>query len=196
MRNKNIIIAYLIVSFIFITVGILSLEKYSYSGYYTDKIINWIWLAMTFFIIIWFWRKKMIKVYFWLLVSGLILSILPMMIPLFGIVHYFSTIGCHQRIGLDKIYRIERGRPNVLYNPQITVYRKEGILEKQISRVPYSHITDHVLRSNVELPIDESKQPIQQAKLIKVTKDSIGIEYQIMNKKNIFYHKVKESRFD
>ncbi|WPO90456.1 hypothetical protein [Chryseobacterium sp. YR459] len=195
MNNKNIVIAYLAVTLVFLFGIVLSLNNYSFAGYYIDKIINWLWLLMTIFIIIRFWKKKVIKIYFGLLISGIILSILPMMIPFFGIVHYFSTIGCEQRIQLDDTYRLERGRPGVLYNPLITIYKKEGIFEKQILRTPYSEIIDKVSEPSSET-LYEKTRPIQDAKLMSVNNDSIGIEYQIMNKKKLIYHKNKLNWFD
>ncbi|AZB08825.1 hypothetical protein EG344_08320 [Chryseobacterium sp. G0162] len=197
MKNKNIVIAYLVVTLILLSEIILNLNKYSYAGYYSDKIIGWLWLAMTVFIIIKLWKKKAVKVYFGLLVGAIILSILPMMIPFFGIVNYFSTIGSYQRIQLDDHYRIDRNRPNVLYNPQVTIYRREGIVEKQISRIPYNEVLEKVFQcSSIDLPVDDKKENIQRAKLIMANKDSIGIEYQITNKKQIFYHKVNENWFE
>jgi hypothetical protein len=138
----------------------------------------------------------MIKVYFGLLISGIILSILPMMIPFFGIIHYFSTIGCEQRIRLDDTYRIERGRPGALYRPLITIYKKEGIFEKQISRIPYSDIIEKTVQPSEEIYLDDKKLPIQEAKLINVNQDSIGIEYRILNKQKVIYHKNKLNWFD
>lgn len=195
MNNKNTVIAYLAVTLVFLFGIILSLNNYSFAGYYIDKVINWLWLLMTIFIIIRFWKKKVIKVYFGLLISGIILSILPMMIPFFGIIHYFSTIGCEQRIQLNDTYRMERGRPGALYKPLITIYKKEGIFEKQISRIPYSDITDKVTEPSFET-LYEKNRPIQEAKLINVNQDSIGIEYRILNKQKVIYHKNKLNWFD
>lgn len=92
MKNKNIVIAYLVVTLIFLGEVVLNFNQYSYAGYYPDKIIGWLWLVMTVFIIIRLWKKKAIKAYFAFLVAGIILSILPMMIPFFALVSYFSTI--------------------------------------------------------------------------------------------------------
>lgn len=196
MSNKNIVIAYLAVTLVFLFGIVLSLNNYSFAGYYTYKIINWLWLLITIFIIVRFWKKKVIKVYFGLLISGIILSILPMMIPFFGIIHYFSTIGCEQRVQLDDTYRIERGRPGALYRPLITIYKKEGIFEKQISRIPYSDIIEKTVQPSEEIYLDDKKLPIQEAKLINVNQDSIGIEYRILNKQKVIYHKNKLNWFD
>jgi len=196
MSNKNLVIAYLAVTLVFLFGIVLSLNNYSFAGYYIDKIINWLWLLMTIFIIVRFWKRKVIKVYFGFLISGIILSILPMMIPFFGIIHYFSTIGCEQRVQLDDTYRIERGRPGALYRPLITIYKKEGIFEKQISRIPYSDIIEKTVQPSEDTYLDDKKLPIQEAKLINVNPDSIGIEYRILNKLKVIYHKNKLNWFD
>ncbi|MBP2618759.1 hypothetical protein [Chryseobacterium jejuense] len=197
MKNKNIVIAYFVVTFIFLSEVVLNFNKYSYAGYYTDKIMSWLWLAMTVFIIIRLWKKKAIKAYFGLLVAGIILSILPMMIPFFALVSYFSTIDSYQRIQLDDNYRIERHRPGALAKPQIAIYKQEGIFEKEMGRTPYIEILEKVLqRSSIDIPSEERNEPIQEAKLVNANKDSIGIEYKIMNKKQVFYHKINGNLFE
>ncbi|TZF92587.1 hypothetical protein FW781_21370 [Chryseobacterium panacisoli] len=196
MSNKNIGITYLAVTLVFLFGFVLSLNNYSFAGYYIDKMINWLWLLMTIFIIIRFWKKKVIKVYFGLLISGIVLSILPMLIPFFGIIHYFSTIGCEQRIQLDDTYRIERGRPGALYQPLITIYKREGIFEKQVSRIPYSDIIEKTVQPSNETYLNDKSLPIQEAKLINANQDSIDIEYRILNKQKVIYHKNKLNWFD
>ena len=119
MSNKNILLLYAFISLVFLAEVVLSLNHYSFSGYYTDKIINWMWLAMTLLIILRFWRKKVVKAYFAVLIFSVLLSMLPMMIPFFALVNYFSTLDDYQQIQLDKIYRIERTRRNVLDKPKV-----------------------------------------------------------------------------
>lgn len=191
MNSKKIHMIYLVITLIFLGEVILSLYGYSYLGYYSDKIINWIWLGMTIFMIIRFWKKKWIKIYFSVLVWGLIMSILPMMIPFFAIVNYFSTMDDYQQIQLNDSYRIERSRPNVLHKPQVQIYKKEAVIfEKAIYRTDYPFILEDVLQNT---SLNSNKYPpIQAARLVDVRKDSIGIEYQIMDKKRIYYHKKKQ----
>ncbi len=150
------------------------------------------WLAMTLLIILRFWRKKVVKAYFAVLIFSVLLSMLPMMIPFFALVNYFSTLDDYQQIQLDKIYRIERTRRNVLDKPKVYIYKNEGIVEKEIYKVPYLEIVEKVFQDHFTNDIAGEAQPIQKAKLVSVDKDSLGIEYEIMNKKNIFYHKDKE----
>ncbi|SDJ89281.1 hypothetical protein [Chryseobacterium jejuense] len=197
MKNKNIVIAYLVITLVFLSEVVLNFNQYSYAGYYTNKIIGWLWLALTVFIIIRLWKKKAIKAYFGLLVAGIILSILPMMIPFFALLSYFSTIDSYQRISLNNDYRIERHRPGALAKPQISIYKQKGIFEKEIGRTPDIEILEKVLqRSSIDIPSDDRNEPIQQAKLVNANKDSIGIEYKIMNKKQIFYHKINGNQSD
>lgn len=197
MKNKSIIILYLLVTLIFLSEVVLNFNQYRYTGYYTGKIIGWLWLAMTVFIIIRLWKIKAIKAYFGLLITGIILSILPMMIPFFALVSYFSTIDSYQRIQLEDNYRIERYRPGALSKPQIAIYKQESILEKRVCKTPYIEVLEKVLQLPwVDIPSEKKQDPIQEAKLVKAYKDSIGIEYQIMNKKQIFYHKIYENQFE
>lgn len=192
MKSKHLPAIYLAITVLFVIEIILSWKQYSFAGYYTDKVINWAWLAMTVFMIIRFWKRKTAKAYFTLLLSVIILSILPMMIPFFGIVCYFSTIDDYQQIELNDSYRIERTRPGALSKPQIYIYQKEGILEKKIYKTPYLEIVEHVIQNPLKREPGQKDPQIQQAKLISSNKDSIGIEYQIMGKKHIFYHKSQE----
>ncbi|HAO28393.1 MAG TPA: hypothetical protein DCQ68_13510 [Chryseobacterium indologenes] len=192
MSNKNILLLYAFISLVFLAEVVLSLNHYSFSGYYTDKIINWMWLAMTLLIILRFWRKKVVKAYFAVLIFSVLLSMLPMMIPFFALVNYFSTLDDYQQIQLGKIYRIERTRRNVLDKPKVYIYKNEGIVEKEIYKVPYLEIVEKVFQDHFTNDIAGEAQPIQKAKLVSVDKDSLGIEYEIMNKKNIFYHKDKK----
>lgn len=113
------------------------------------------------------------------------------MIPFFAMVYYFSTLDDYQQIELNDTYRLERTRPSALQKPFIYIYQKQGIIEKEIYRTPYAQLVENALQKSFLEP-EEVQLPIQNAKIITIDKDSIGIEYQIMNKKKIFYHKQKD----
>ncbi len=192
--NKALIIVYVFLTTLFVFRVILSFYDYSYSGYYTDKIVNWSWLFFTVIIIIWFWKKRRVKIYFYSLLIFLLLSILPMAIPFFGILFFFSTIDDYQQIELNNNYRIERTNHQALSIHRIYIYKKKGIIEENIGRPIYSDIVEKVLNLNMEDILYEFEEyPIQNAKLIDVNKDSIGIEYQIKNKKKLVYHSLKNN---
>ncbi len=189
MKTKILITSYLIISCLFILGIILNYFDYSYVGYWTDKIINWMWLGLTFLIIILYWKLKAIKFYFMSLCLLILLSILPMAIPFFGIIKYFSTIDDYQQIYLTKNYRIERKKAQALSLTRIYVYKRKGILEKNICRISYESIIESCLGKNQS----HKNYYIENAKLFFVNSDSIGIEYEILDKKNIIYHKLNSN---
>lgn len=120
------------------------------------------------------------------------LSVVPMAIPFFVILHYFSTINDFQQIQISPGYRIERTRTNALSMQRIYVYEKKGIFEKNICRPCYSQIVEKTLNiDNLKTSVDIDKTPIQNSKLVEINKDSMEIEYQILGKKKNFSHKIK-----
>ena len=196
IKLKYLIAVYVISSTLFIFGVILTFYDYSYRGYYSDKIINWIWLLLNFLIIIIYWKKKFVKISLLIVVLFLSLSIIPMGIPFFGKVYYFSTIDDYQQIKLNENYRIERTRQNALSMPRIYIFQDKGILEKNICRTKYQEIIQKIEKKNsYSSDIDERTTQIQQAKLISINKDSLGIEYKILNKKGIFYHKFEDDGY-
>lgn len=191
MTNRVLIIAYCSISLLFLVGVCLSFYDYSYYGYISDKIINWLWLVFTLLLIFRFWNKRIIKIYFFSLLSLLFLSIIPMGIPFFGILNYFTTIGDYQQIKLNRVYRLERTRAHALSMTKIFVYKKIGIFEKNICRADYATIIANVLNvDRLENSLDEETTTIQSASFINANLDSIGIEYQILNKTKIIYHKI------
>lgn len=191
MTDRILTFLYLLVSLLFLLGIILTFYDYSYLGYYSDKIINWLWLGFTFIIIFKFWNKKSVKVFFFALVSIIVLSILPMAIPFFGIINYFTKTGDYQQIQLNSNYRIERTRQSSLSMERIYVYEKKGILEKNICRPDYSQIVEKVLNINTfDNSINMDSLDIKDCKLIAINKDEIEIEYQILDKKKSLLHKL------
>jgi len=187
--KKGVTISYLIITLLFIVRVGLSFYDYNYSGYYTDKIINWSWLLGTGIVLILFWKKKAIKVYFFSLLGFVIVSVLPMAIPFFSIVYSFSTIDDYQQMNLNNNYRIERTKQQALSIERIYIYEKRGVLEKNICRSSYLDIIEKTLNVDRNTnSIDLEKIPIQNARLIHCNKDSIGIEYTIDNKTKLIYH--------
>ncbi len=196
MIRKFLIISYLAISLIFIFGIILSFNDYSYCGYYTDKIINWTWLAFTLVIVNRLWKKRTTKICFFSALTLLVLSVLPMGVPFLLILNYFTTIDDYQQIKLNDNYRMERTSQHPLSMPRIYIYKKEGLLEKNIYRTAYLDIIQNVVNANEDIPnIDEKNTPIQETKLISINSDSIGIEYKILNKKGIFYHKFDDDGY-
>ena len=185
---RILIFLYAIATLFIIFMIVLVSNGYSFYGYWADKLVKWIWLLFTIFISIWFWKKRIIKIYISVLFSLLVLSIIPMAIPFIGIVYSFTTISDYQQIDLNENYRLERTRYSALSMQRIFIYKREGLLEKNIYRTAYSDILENILKVNEDFEMG-NKLSIQNAKLISVSNDSIGIEYTILDKTTVYYHK-------
>lgn len=177
----------------------LNLMGLNLKGEYTYQILAWTWIIFTFYIIIKFWEIIYIKIYGFLLFALVGLSILPMAIPFLSIVSFLFNMNTIQTIKVNDEYKIVVTK-KVMAMKRAYIYNSESkfpILEKSnnIARPDYSDIVSETLNINSDDPklYEYENEPIQQAKLISINKDSIGIEYQILNKKKIIYHNLNET---
>ena len=172
----------------------LNYFDWQFAGYLPEKIIAWIWIFTTIIFILFFWRNKSVKIYSVTIVTLLILSIIPMAIPFFGIVNYLTKQGDYQEIKLNENFRIERTQHHPLSMPRVYIYKKYlGILEKNICRTDYREIIENVmnLKNNDSIfSIDLKETPIQSARLISDNYKKIEIEYKIKDKKKIIQHEL------
>ena len=177
----------------------LNLMGLNLKGEYTYQILAWTWIIFTFYIVIKFWKIIYIKIYGFLLFALVGLSILPMAIPFLSIVSFLFNMNTIQTIKVNDEYKIVVTK-KVMAMKRAYIYNSESkfpILEKSnnIARPDYSDIVSETLNINSDDPklYKYENEPIQQAKLISINKDSIGIEYQILNKKKIIYHNLNET---
>ncbi len=177
----------------------LNLMGLNLKGEYTYHILAWTSIIFTFYIVIKFWKIIYIKIYGFLLFALVGLSILPMAILFLSIVSFLFNMNTIQTIKVNDEYKIVVTK-KVMAMKRAYIYNSESkfpILEKSnnIARTDYSDIVSETLNINSDDPklYEYENEPIQQAKLISINKDSIGIEYQILNKKKIIYHNLNET---
>lgn len=122
-----------------------------------------------------------------------------MAIPFIAILSFLFNLDTIQTIKMNDEYKIVVMK-KVMAKKRTYIYNSESkflILEKSqnIARPDYSDIVSETLNINFDDPklYEYENEPIQQAKLVSVNKDSIGIEYQILNKKKIIYHNLNET---
>lgn len=129
MEKKQILIRFyfLVSALIVLNVIIYCFWQMSFRGYWSDRIIFWIWLIATPIVVMSFWKKIWTKIYFWLLVSGLILSIIPMAMPFFGILLSASGSGRLNHFSLDKNFRVQTVGYGVMGRPRVQIV-KDGLL--------------------------------------------------------------------
>lgn len=186
---RLVIYTYILLSIIFLAGVGLSFYGYSYAGYYTDKIIGWLWLLLSVVMIARFWKRSITKVIAGGMLVLLLLSLMPMLVPFYGMVYYFSTMGNKQRITLNNQYRIERTRRGALAMEEMVVYKRWGILEQRISVTPWSDVAEEIMHVLPEY-FYKANPGIERARLLLVHKDSIGIVYTIDGITEVFYHKL------
>lgn len=160
----------------------LNLIGLNLKGEYTYQILAWTWIIFTFYIVIKFWKIIYIKIYGFLLFALVGLSILPMAIPFLSIVSFLFNMNTIQTIKVNDEYKIVVTK-KVMAMKRAYIYNSESkfpILEKSnnIARPDYSDIVSETLNINFDDPklYEYENEPIQQAKLISINKDSIGIE--------------------
>ncbi|MBT30959.1 MAG: hypothetical protein CMO01_14970 [Thalassobius sp.] len=110
----------------------------SYRGYWTDRILFWIWFSLTTYIIYYYWNKKIIKIYVGALISFIILSMLPMMIPFIIIITTITGTdrSCHQEI--SKNISIQESTKSPITIPKIQVVEKTWLIDRVIGERDFS----------------------------------------------------------
>lgn len=120
-------------------------------------------------------------------------------IPFFVILSFLFNSNTIQTIKLNDDYKIVVTK-KVMAMKRAYIYKCDSkflILEKSnnLARPVYSDILSETLEINSDNPklYEYENSLIQHAKLVSINKDSIGIEYQILDKKKIVYHNLKET---
>ena len=74
--KKTLARVYHIILMIFVANVFLNYLDWQFYGYYTEKVIAWIWMVFTSIYVVVFWRSKKVKIYFSTIVTILFLSFL------------------------------------------------------------------------------------------------------------------------
>ncbi|TDG36452.1 hypothetical protein EZJ43_08005 [Pedobacter changchengzhani] len=170
MSKKQALMAYIIISLLLIANVIGdSIYKLSIAGYWSDRILFWMWFFSTIYIIKIFWKKVLTKIYFGLLITGIILSILPMMIPFFAIVLSTTGGGLHFKKQITPEYRLQIVGYGVMGRPLMELVENRGLIEKRVAN------------TNQHVAINDSTRiaiwSIQDAKFISETDSSMTIQF-------------------
>ena len=191
MANKTILIRfYLFISgFIILNICLYFFARMSFTGYWSDRVIFWIWLLATPVVVISFWKKIGTKIYFWLLVATLILTILPMAIPFFGLILAGSGSGRLNHFNLENNIRIQTVSYGVMGRPRLQIV-KDGLLFDKIKLEDgdeiFTNDTTWIEVRDANNPKNITKSPelktlmvrdAKNAKLIKETDTSITVKY-------------------
>jgi len=191
MANKLILLRfYLFISgLIILNVCLYYFARMSFVGYWSDRVIFWLWLLETPIVVFLFWKKIATKIYFWLLVAGLILTILPMALPFFGILLSGSGSGRLNHFNLGNNIRVQTVSYGVMGRPRLQIV-KDGLLFDKIKLEDgdeiFTNDTTWIEVRDVNDPRNIIKSPelktleirdAKNAKLINQTDTSLTVKY-------------------
>ncbi|MCZ4244136.1 hypothetical protein [Pedobacter punctiformis] len=171
MKNKkNQLIAYFFLTALIVLNSCLYMGyKISFAGYWSDRILFLTWLLATLLLVINFWKKLWTKIYFWLLVAGFVLTVLPMGLPFFAILLSTTGSGRLKHFDLKNNYRLQVVNYGVLGRPRLQLVA-DGILFDKIK-----------LETSDEIELNDSTwfdiRKAESAKLIKETDTNITVKY-------------------
>lgn len=172
--KKTIFSTYLFISALIILNSCLYVfAKMSFAGYWSDRILFWIWIAVTPFIIILYWKKLIAKLYFGFLILCLILSNLPIGILFFGMILSGTGSGRLNHFNLENNIRIQTVSYSIMGRPLIQIV-KDGFLFDKIK-----------LKDQDEIEKNDSTwlnvRDAINVQLIKETDTSITVKYFFEN---------------
>lgn len=162
--NGYVLVSLLLVLNVSLYVG----WRISLAGYWSDRVLFWIWLVLTAVVLKRGWKRRATKMYAGILAALLVLSMVPMMI-------FFSIIVI-VGFGLDRDYakdidgriRIQQAGGSLISRATLEVIEKKGIYERQIGSMSAGELWDK--DENYPLPDLVTVYVRQQ------TKDSIQVE--------------------
>lgn len=153
-NKKKLLLLYLSISFVLtLDCFLYYFKRISLRGYYSDVIVFWLWLFMSFAVIVVFWKKILAKLLFAGLLATLIVSIIPMMIPFYGLILSTTPFGLNMNKNLNEKYRAQIVGYSVMTAPWLEVIEKNGIIEKRIFKCTDSQL----MADNPEIKIRTAK---------------------------------------
>jgi len=155
LNKKTILRSYLLITLLFALDCLLYyFKEISFRGYYSDVVVFWLWLIMSFVTIIVFWKKLLAKLLLASLIVTLALSIIAMMIPFYAIVLSTTSLGLYKNKDLNEKYRAQIVGYSAMTPPWLEVIEKNGLIEKRIFQCTDSQIMNDNLDMKIRMAKD------------------------------------------
>ncbi|SKA47609.1 hypothetical protein SAMN04488128_1093 [Chitinophaga eiseniae] len=143
---------------------------FSIRGYWPDRILFYLWLIGTVYIIVTYYKERFVKIYTWVLVALTLLSTLPMMIPFLTIVSVGFAQDTRFRKVLPDNYRVQMGGKSPIGNRIFEVMKGLGPLERLEGAANMNLLERDLGTAKLE--------DIQSVKVLQMWRDSSRIELQ------------------
>jgi hypothetical protein len=142
-KNSIVIWSYALLTGLLLLIICLLFYRFSFAGYFSDRIIFWLWAIETLYIILNYFKKKIIKFYFGFLISGIVVSIIPMGLPFAAIILSTTGIGLQFKEQINDKYRFQITGYSLLSHPNIEIIENKCFFEKDKLRTnDYPQIND------------------------------------------------------
>lgn len=180
LKNKHILYLFILSSvLLMLDIFLYWNYKISFAGFYTDCVVFWVWIISFCKAIKNYWKETIAKVGLGFLVLGLLLSIIPMGIPFFGLMIFATGGGAHYKTNLNDEYRFQCVNYSVIGIPHsFIVENKYFFFEQEIAE----NIAGWQELKNVSL-VNENDEYLN----IKIKHIEYGTE-----KETITYQKIKK----
>lgn len=180
-------IFYILITLLLLANFVMVLYDLQFRGYWTEKVIAWIWLTTSPVWIVLFWRNIWTKIYTAIIFILLMFSIVAMAIPFFAFVYFVGAKGDYQQIQINPQYRMEISKTGAL-SPvvSIEVYQVEyGIFERKILHSDYNVVLDALsIKGEFEYPHFDDVKIIRS----NPNQNNIVIEYHLNGKTATVVH--------
>lgn len=168
-RKKIFFIFYLLLSLLLIAdLMVMQKLRISLAGYWSDRLLFWLWAFGTLTCLIVFWKSVFTKIYLALLIAGVVLSILPMMLPFWAIT--LAVTGLERGDWVNPPegkYRMQIIK-SVMSKPQLQIIENMGLFEKIKATSDTEFLRNNDLKLGYEM--------LKDIKLIQETPDSLKLE--------------------
>lgn len=171
MRNKKIFLIFylLICGLLVVDLVIFYFFKMSFNGYWSNRILLWLWLCATIVLIILFRKKTWAKIYLVLLSIALIISILPMAVPISLFFLAGSGEGRLNHFKVDESLRVQTVAYSIMAVPRVQIV-EDGFL---FDKILVEKIAKIAKNESTELKISEATDVI----LVMKNDSSITVKY-------------------
>ncbi|WP_066838916.1 hypothetical protein [Rufibacter ruber] len=169
---KRIYLIYIILSAALIINLTLDIIKgISLQGYWADRILFWIWLVYTVYILIKYWSKKGVKFYVWTLTALLGLSMLPMFIPFTAII--FTGFGLDRTYGNDfnDNLRVQVTGKSIMGRPNVELIRKYGLYGVVLGEMSGFDLVDDL----------DDLENVKRVKILEEKENNLLVEFYFPN---------------
>lgn len=143
---------------------------FSIRGYWPDRILFYLWIIGTVYIIVCYYKEKFVKIYTWVLVALIFLSTIPMMIPFLTIVSMGFARDTQFRKVLPDNYRVQMGGKSPIGNRIFEVIKGFGPVER-LEGTANMNVLERALGT-------ARLEDIQSVKVLQMWRDSSRIELQ------------------